>query len=283
MKKIEEMLKNAVKIEVMAALEPLEERMNRQEEASEEITRQFSSIMKEVERLKVTASNFPALTGPSSTVSERIVSRGYSRMERAMYCDNDMKANMEGIRDMCAAARKVVGFSPIEPKMLKIQMEGFGAKDLQEAVLMEIKLYLKCEMEMPPSEIEKLEIIRIFPPARDDWNVLYVEFGSDHDVNNIFSYTRRIVNMENKITHWIPRQMYGRYRAVESLAYTIRQDEKLKTRVKIGRDDFLLSIEPSSSVWHYRKLPNTLPQIDLDQLSLSSSEISSSSREGIIY
>ena len=283
MKKIEEMLKNAVKIEVMAALEPLEERMNRQEEASEEITRQFSSIMKEVERLKVTASNFPALTGPSSTVSERIVSRGYSRMERTMYCDNDMKANMEGIRDMCAAARKVVGFSPIEPKMLKIQMEGFGAKDLQEAMLMEIKLYLKCEMEMPPSEIEKLEIIRIFPPARDDWKVLYVEFGSDHDVNNIFSYTRRIVNMENKITHWIPRQMYGRYRAVESLAYTIRQDEKLKTRVKIGRDDFLLSREPSSSVWHYRKLPNTLPQIDLDQLSLSSSEISSSSREGIIY
>ena len=164
--------------------------------------------MKEVERLKVTASNFPALTGPSSTVSERIVSRGYSRMERAMYCDNDMKANMEGIRDLCAAARKVVGFSPIEPKMLKIQMEGFGAKDLQEAVLMEIKLYLKCEMKMPPSEIEKLEIIRIFPLARDDWNVLYVEFGSDHDVNNIFSYTRRIVNMENKITHWIPRQMY---------------------------------------------------------------------------
>ena len=29
MKKIEEMLKNAMKIEVMAALEPLEERMNR--------------------------------------------------------------------------------------------------------------------------------------------------------------------------------------------------------------------------------------------------------------
>ena len=182
----------------------------------------------------MTASNFPALTGPSSTVSERIVSRGYSRMERAMYCDNDMKANMEGIRDLCAAARKVVGFSPIEPKMLKIQMEGFGAKDLQEAVLMEIKLYLKCEMKMPPSEIEKLEIIRIFPLARDDWNVLYVEFGSDHDVNNIFSYTRRILNMENKITHWIPRQMYEeKNRAVESLAYTIRQDEKLKTRVKI--------------------------------------------------
>ena len=251
---MEKMLKNAVKMEVLAALQPLEERIDRKEKASKEIDKQFSIMMKEVEDLMLTVSKYPTLSVQAmAAVGERFGMEGMESREdltlreRAMdKKERVMQNNLRNTRDMCAADRKVVGFSPIEPRMLKLQMECYGAKDVGEAMLMEIKSYLKSEMKVPPSEIEKLDIIRIFPPARDDWNVLYVEFGSDHEVDNIFSYTRRIVNNENKLTHWIPKQMYARFRAVEGLAYSIRQEEKLKTRVKIGIKDFLLSTRVQS-------------------------------------
>ena len=50
------------------------------------------------------------------------------------------------IRDICGAARKVIGLTPIEPRMLEIQMRSYGAKTKEEAMLMEVKNYLKCEM-----------------------------------------------------------------------------------------------------------------------------------------
>ena len=145
-------------------------------------------------------------------------------MVRAMDRDRSLVDSMKVTRDMCASARKVVGFAPIEPKMLDMQIRCYGAKDLEEAMMMEVKSYLKCEMKVPTSDIAKLDIVSIFPPARDDWNVPYVEFASDHDVDFIFSYTKRIVKKENRVTHWIPKQMYERCRAVEGIAYSIRQE-----------------------------------------------------------
>ena len=101
-------------------------------------------------------------------------------------------------------------------------MESYGAKDLDEAMLMEVKSYLKCEMKMLPSLIEKLNIIRIFPPSRPDWNVLYVEFESDYEVDTIFSFTK---NMDKKVIRWIPKQMYDRFRA-----YNPRQEAGSRTQ-----------------------------------------------------
>jgi hypothetical protein len=169
-------------------------------------------------------------------------------------------------RDLCSAARKVVGFTPIVPRMLEIQLQSYGAKDMEEAMLMEVKSYLKCEMKMLPSVIEKLNFVRIFPPAREDWNVLYVEFGSDQEVDTVFKHTRNMVQKDHRVTRWTPKQMFDRFRAIQSLAYTIRQEEGLKTRVKIGQTDFLLSTRSlNSSIWRPRTLPSHLPEIDLDQ------------------
>ena len=74
----------------------------------------------------------------------------------------------------------VIGFSPIEPRMLDIQVDSYGAKNMEEAMLMEVKSYLKCELRMLPSAIDQLNIMRTIPPANLDWSVLYVEYGSDH-------------------------------------------------------------------------------------------------------
>ena len=69
-------------------------------------------------------------------------------------------------------------------------MISYGAKNLEEAMLMEVKSYLKCEMKVKPWQIEQLNIVRIFPPAREDWDTLYVEFGSEYEVDLIYRHTR---------------------------------------------------------------------------------------------
>ena len=130
---------------------------------------------------------------------------------------------------------------------------------------MEIKCYMNCDMMVRPSDIDKLDIVRVFHPAKENWNVLYVEFGNEHQVDKLFTYTRGMVKPDHRLVRWFPRQMYDRYRAVESVAYEIRKNLKQKTRVKIGRGDIELSIrETGSNFWRKQVLPDDLPAIDLD-------------------
>ena len=182
----------------------------------------------------------------------------------------EVSDNMERIKEICAAARKVIGFTPIEPKMLELQTRCYGAKNKEEAMLMEIKSYIKCEMKVLPSEIEKLEIVRIFPPAhKEDWDTLYVEFGSEYEVDKLFGYTKVMVKDDHRLVRWYPKEIFERYRAVESVAYAMRLEKKLrniklKTRVKVGIYDLELSTKlPNSTVWRHQTLPDTLPKIEL--------------------
>ena len=262
------MIKLGVEKEVRAALQPVEERLEQQERVNQELYQKINSLLREVEVMKegvnLQQEAFPALPGPQA--------QPYHQVERG---DRQQvnKTEEEYIcrENLCTSARKVIGFSPIEPRMLKIQMESYGAKDMDEAMLMEVKSYLKCEMKMLPSLIEKLNIMRIFPPARPDWNVLYVEFGSDYEVDTIFSFTKNMDKKDYRVIRWIPKQMYDRFRAVESLAYNLRQEAGLKTRVKIGRADLVLSTRDStSSVWSNRELPRNLPEIKVGQFTSTS-------------
>ena len=131
-----------------------------------------------------------------------------------------------------------------------------------------IKSYMKCEMKVPPSEIEKLEIVRVVHPAKEDWNTLYVEFGSEHDVNKVFGYTKVMVKQDHRVVDWYPKQIFDRYRALETIAYEMRlemkrRNIKLRTRVKVGLYDLELSTKlPNSTVWRTQYLPDNLPKID---------------------
>ena len=80
------------------------------------------------------------------------------------------------------------------------------------------------------------------------------------------SHTRYMVKQDHRVVRWYPRQMYERFRAVESIAYELRKYQKQKTRVKIGRSDIELSTrEPGSSVWRKQVLPNNLPKFEITE------------------
>ena len=285
MEHILSMIQNGVQKQVKDAIKPLEERLEEQEKVNKELYKRLDSLAKEVGLMKRDVSSqqqqFPVLPEPQGQQHpqvEKEVMAGFTRASSGRE-----HVSMSSCENLCASARRVIGFSPIEPRMLEIQMNSYGARDREEAKLMEVKSYLKCEMKMMPSVIEKLNIIRIFPPAKPDWNVLYVEFGSDYEVDSIFSLTKNMVKRDHRVIRWIPKQMYARFRAVESLAYSFRQEEGLKTRVKIGRSDLMLSTRhPQSSIWVNRVLPSNFPPIYLPQdipSSASAVQVSESPQE----
>ena len=185
---------------VKAALEPIEKKLGQQEKVNKELNSKIQALVKEVEDLKQELKSqqqaFPQLPEPQ-------VQQAHQKRVGAEQMTGRQSEQSEGVYsatyDLCAAARKIVGFSPIEPRMLDIQIKSYGARDLEEAKIMEIKSYLKCEMKILPSIIDQLNIVRIFPPAKENWNVLYVEFSSDKEVDIVFNHTRAITKNDHKV------------------------------------------------------------------------------------
>ena len=269
-------IKSGVQKEVRATIKPLEERLEVQEKLNKELTRQFNSLLKEVEMIQETIqasqNEFPKPSQSQKSAEQlphiwdRVLGKEVSRGPEGSAQVGTGLVNEVAIRkqEMCASARKIIGFAPIEPRMLDLQIQSYGAKNLEEAKEMEVRNYLKCEMKMKPSDISKLNLVKIFPPAKENWNVLYVEFGSDPEVDMVMSHTRHMVKQDHRVLRWYPKQMYVRYRAVETIAYEIRKNHKYKTRVKIGRDDIELSVkDPASTVRKRHLLPDSLPEFEM--------------------
>ena len=235
MRVILDMIKQGVKTEVNAAIQEVEVRLEQQEKlnqelAIQELVIQVHSLVNELENLKRGVQGdqeaFPVLPKPQGLCQS---SKGQVSLYRSSSSEEKEHESDRKVKELCALGRRVVVFLPIEPRMLELQIQSFGAKDQEEAMLMEIKSYLKCEMKVKPSDINNLDIVKIFPPAKDNWNVLYVEFGSEYQVDRLMAYTREIVKQDHRVVRWYPKQMYERYRAVESIAYDIRRTMKHKT------------------------------------------------------
>ena len=261
MKRIEMMIKHGVQEEVNAALHPLQERLDQQEKVVEDLVKQLSDIMTEMNTLrsetpKYPCDQFPALHEVDGGSGGEVV-----QADGAAGHDDTSQYQAERI---CAAARRVVGLTPISPRMLDIQQQSYGAQNFQEAMFLEVKSYLKCELRIPSSVIEKLNIVNVFHPAKDDWNTLYIELSSEEGVDTIYSYTRNIMRRDHRVFPYIPKEMYRRYKAAETFLFNIRHEEKLKTKVKIGKKDLILSTKvPGSSYWRKCPIPQNLPPIDI--------------------
>ena len=248
------MIKKGVQNEVKQAVQAIEERLEIQERVNQDLCKKLQCAMTEIDNLR------------SSQVVQDL-SRDKNISKEALEELNNTEevlARPTQQEELCASARKVLGFSPIEPRMLDLQINSYGAKDIEEAKLMEVKNYLKCELKMKPSEIENLNFKRIFPPAKGEWKVLYVEFTSDTQVDKVISHTKNMDKQDHRVVRWYSWQMYDRFRAVESLAYDLRKVHNKKTRVKTGKDDLeLFSKDSGSSVWKKHVLPENLPEFVL--------------------
>ena len=117
----------------------------------------------------------------------------------------------------------------------------------QEAMHTAAKMFLEKEMRIGREEFNSLEIVKIFPPAKDDWNVLYVEFKTRKQASLVYTYTqymRRNVQGEGKpeVQLYVPKELYSRFRALNLAAFKIRESsmKTISTRVTLGESDFIL-------------------------------------------
>jgi hypothetical protein len=174
MAKIAEMIRDGVKEEIREAIEPVEDRLILQEKFTAGLGLQFNSLMKEVETLKESVKTRQELPSQSQQSLPYLSAAfdGRNQLGSAVHQQDRAGDHSKNVFDICDQARRTIGFTPIEPRMLELQMQSFGAKTMEEAKLMEFQSYLKCEMKVQPSEIEKLKIVRIFYPKKT--KILYM-------------------------------------------------------------------------------------------------------------
>ena len=138
-----------------------------------------------------------------------------------------------------------MGYRTFTQKMWRSKSENEA-----EAFLVAVKEFVVGEMKVGEEAFDEMEMEKVFAPAREAWNTLYIKFASESSVHKLYSYTR---NMKTnlRLVPYIPKQFYHRYKDLESMAYNLRHSEsKYKTRVKMGTSDLVLyKRKPSENYW----------------------------------
>ena len=87
--------------------------------------------------------------------------------------------------------------------------------------------FLKYEMKMKEDDIQQTKSVMIYPPAKKEWNVLYVEYENVEMGNFIMSNAQYMRKGENEsrpsVEKYIPMKLFKRYSAIEKMAYEIRK------------------------------------------------------------
>ena len=165
-------------------------------------------------------------------------------------------------------SRRTVGLSRIDADDLKRQrQEHFGgAKTEQEEKVLAVREFLSLELKLDQSTINKMEVERIFTPAKGDQLCLYVTFRHESSVARIFEQTR-CMRKESRIIMYVPKQLYERFSSLSTHGYNIRKEEKCQTRIKMGQRDLVLFKRFRVDKWEHVPLPEDLPHVELSSFS----------------
>ena len=182
-------------------------------------------------------------------------------------------------------ARRIVGFSPISMDDINCLKEQNPSLNDVTAMTEAIIEFLKCEMKVPKATIDKVEIKRVFPPAKhseNGWTTLYAEFA---DISTAETITQFVGNLlpGRHVSIYVPHSLYHRFTAINAIAHKYRNGSvKHKTKVKYGHSDFVLLVKPkdSNSSWSYPSL-DFLPPLQLQPPDNSTEEVPSLSRPSI--
>ena len=135
MAKLAEMIRTGVRDEVKLAIQPVEDRIGKQEETSQGLTVQIQTLMTEMitmkDEIKI-IKEYPPLPIKDVTTKDALAKRFMGTRGVAAKVIENSEANRDTAKDeaeqsymrlleICSKARKIIGFKPIEPRMLEIQ------------------------------------------------------------------------------------------------------------------------------------------------------------------
>ena len=293
-------VKNEIKNEVQVAIEPLKERQEKTEKETVETNEKVIEIFQEIKKMKEQINKIVEIG--ANTVEGRVADKepvGESEREPLPEGWRIRNKTLEskrqcspGMEDQSAKlirnARRVLGFKPIdkvhvEKCMRRVEQddENLSKEDaLERAKEKAVNEFLKYEMKMKEDDIEQLETVMIYPPAKEEWNVLYVEFKHVEMVNFVMSFAQFMRKGEKEsrpsVEKYIPMELFKRYSAIEKIAYEIRKESNFQTatNVSFGEKDFILKSRPKEihpggrrTPWHQLeavKLPEDIPQFEMN-------------------
>ena len=122
--------------------------------------------------------------------------------------------------------------------------------------------YLKFEMKNNVTELSN--ILKVFPPAKPDWNTLYAEFDSHATTQTVYWYTRFLKDKEHKVTMYVPHNFWAQFDHLSNIAHKYRVPPSVhKTKIRFGQKDMFLQVKPlGSHTWHVLHVPD-LPTLTL--------------------
>ena len=165
------------------------------------------------------------------------------------------------MRSLLAYAKKVVGLKPIGKVHVGYSKRGLGELEGETEEEKEdrakedaVKMYLQHEMKMKKVDIEQLVIVKMFFPAKEDSNTLYVELATSEQAQFLMSFTsnmKRGTSGEDRleVIKYIPKDLFNRFKAISALGNKARVESQrtISFRVSFGQDDFILQQKPRGS------------------------------------
>ena len=267
-KEIKNMISSGVKKEVEENLQPIHEKQNMLEAAQSNMLEKFNEMAETVQDLKTklyspsrSTSQETSPSWPTGLVSKPGQSGDLAQSRALEFSDQQ-------VADIISVARRTVGLSRIDIEDLNRmkQPQYGGATNEEEAKLLAVQEYLRCELKISQENIENMKIENIFAPEKDreDPQYLNVTFRESSSVSKIYEKTR-LMRKESRIINYIPKEFHERWRAISEFDYNIRLDRKYQTRVKMGWTGLELHKKlRGTGKWERVNLPNNLPPVNLN-------------------
>ena len=163
------------------------------------------------------------------------------------------------VKDIIEKAERTVGFQPLFKEDVDDICRLHNTTDTELAMKLLVVEYLNMEMKNFTTGIEN--IVRVFPPAKPNWNTLYAEFDTRATTRTVFSFTRFMRNKDQRITNYIPHMFYNQFEHLSSIAFKYRvAPHNHKTRIHFGKPDMFLQVKPpGSNSWNVVHVPDLPP------------------------
>ena len=242
-------------------IEPYKERTEKLEKGQVEMKEQVDMLLGKVNQI------LTRRTETSTTVTE-VPQRQYSTpsVTQLSQANSSRESVEDKRRELISLSRRTVGLQRIDNQDIQrmFQEQYGGAKSEEEARLLAVKEYLRLELKLSEGTIEQMEIERIFTPARENPEWLYVTYMHEGSVAKIFEKTR-LMRKESRIMTYIPREYHDRFEAIRNIGNQLRLEGECKTRIKMGyRDLQLHKKDRVVGKWELVMLPDNLPPVRLD-------------------
>ena len=260
-------IKKISEVVVTQMKEDLEPMKRRQADFEELSTKRHSDMAEAIKRLEqtVAASNPPstyhssAPPPPSRTLGSCPSSETTSQPAAKTPLPTFHGDHNHAVRDIIEKAERTVGFQPLTKEDVDEMCRTHNTMDTELAMKLLVVEYLKMEMKNSTTDITN--IVRVFPPAKPNWNTLYAEFDTRLTTRTVFSFTRFMRNKDQRVTNYIPHMFYHQFDHLSSIAFKYRvAPHNHKTRIHFGKPDMFLQVKPpGSNTWSVVHVPDLPP------------------------